>query len=77
MADLSVRVLNDDEEPLEGVRVGIEFTELTRGMAHEHTDKEGYAYFRSYKEGPIEIFLDGRSYGEYHYGDGESINLIK
>ncbi len=77
MADLSVRVLDDDEEPLEGIRVGIEFTELTRGMAHEHTDREGYAYFSDYEEGPIRIFLDGKNYGEHYYSDGESINITK
>jgi len=77
MADLSIRVLNDDEEPLEGIRVGIEFTELTRGMAHEHTDGEGYAYFSDYDEGPIRVYLDGKNYGQHHYRDGESIDITR
>ena len=77
MADLSIRVLDDDEEPLEGIRVGIEFTELTRGMAHEHTDRDGYAYFNNYEEGPIRVYLDGKNYGEYHYSDGDSIDITR
>ena len=77
MADLEVRVLNEDEEPLEGIRVGIEFLEGIRGMTHEHTDREGVAYFKGYDEGPIRVYLDGKNYGEYHYRDGESIDITK
>lgn len=77
MADLEIRVLGEDEEPLEGIRVGIEFTELTRGMAHEHTDGEGRAYFSDYEEGPIRVYLNGKNYGEYHYRNGESIDITK
>ena len=77
MADLEIRVLNEDEEPLEGIRVGIEFTDVIRGMAHEHTDSEGIAYFNDYEEGPVRVYLDGKNYGEYHYRDGERINITK
>ena len=77
MADLSIRVLNEDQEPLEGIRVGIEFTELTRGMAHEHTDSEGCVNFKGYDKGPIRFYLDSKNYGKYHYRDGESIDITK
>ena len=77
MADLSIRVLNDDEEPLEGIGVGIEFTELIRGMAHESTDDEGYAYFSGYDEGPIRVYLDGKNCGKYNYVDGDNIDITK
>ncbi len=78
MADLSVRVLDDDEEPLEGVSVRIEFTEFHRGMSGtEDTDSDGYAYFRGYEEGPIKLYIDHKDYGEHSYSDGESINITK
>ena len=77
MADLEIRVLNEDQEPLEGIEVGVEFTELTRGMAHEQTDGDGIAVFRGYEEEPIRVYLDGKNYGKHYYGDGDSINITR
>lgn len=78
MADLSVRVLNDDEEPLKGIPVRIEFTSQCRGMTGtEYTDSDGYAYFSNFEEGDINLYIDHKNYGGYRYSDGESINVTK
>jgi len=78
MADLSVRVLNDDGESLSGISVRLEFTELTRGMSvTEETDGDGCAYFSGYKEGPIKVYLNHKNYGEYDYRDGDDIDITK
>lgn len=78
MADLSVRVLNDDGEPLEGIPVRLGFKGLTRGMSDtEDTDSEGYAYFRGYDEGPIKVYVNHKNYGDYDYRDGDSIDITR
>lgn len=78
MADLTIRVLNNDQNPLEGISVRIEFTPWDRGMSGtEHTDGDGYANFSGYDEGPIKVYLDHSPYEEYHYKDGETIDITK
>ena len=78
MASFDIRVVNDDEEPLEGVRVRLEFTSALRGMADEDsTDSDGIASFSGYDEGEIRVYLDGTNYGEYQYEDGEEITITK
>ncbi len=77
MATFEVRVVNDDDEGIEGVGVGLEFTSLVRGMVHEETDSEGIAYFDGYDEGEINIYIDGHSYGTFYYEDGEQVTITK
>ena len=78
MASFEVRVVDDDQEGLKGVRVKLEFLSLTRGMsAAEYTDSDGSAYFDGYDEGDIEVYIDGSSYGKYYYEDGGSITITK
>lgn len=73
-----VRVVNDDDEGLEGIRVRLEFTELSRGISdEEYTDPEGSAYFEDYDEGPVKIYINGRDFGEYLYEDGSCITINK
>ena len=77
MASFEVRVL-DDQKGLKGVRVRLEFVSSTRGMsASEYTDSDGSANFNDYDEGDIEVYIDGSSYGGYHYEDGGSITITK
>jgi hypothetical protein len=78
MAVLGICVIGEDEEPLKGVRVKLEFTGLARGMSDEkRTDSEGMAFFHGYEEGPVRIYLNGTSYGGYYYEDGDKINIWK
>jgi hypothetical protein len=78
MASFDIRVINDDEEPLEGIRVKIEFTSALRGMSdEERTDSDGLVSFSGYDEGEIRVYLDGANYGEYQYEDGEEITITK
>jgi hypothetical protein len=76
MASFEVRVVNDDQEGVESVRVVLEFTSLLRGMSsEEYTDSDGSAYFDDYDEGEIKVYLDGSNYGTYHYEDGGCITI--
>jgi len=76
MASFSVRVVDDEQEPISGARVVLGFTSILRGMtAEEYTDSEGYAYFGGYDEGEVEVFIRGSSYGDYSYRDGDSITI--
>ena len=73
-----VRVVNQDDEGLEGLRVCLEFTDLTRGMTDdEYTDLQGSAYFDGYDEGPVRIYVDGRDSGEYYYENGGCVTLTR
>jgi len=73
-----VRIVNDDDEGLEGVRVSLEFTDLSRGMSDdEYTDSEGSAFFEGFDEGPVRIYINGHNYGEFLYEDGACITLNK
>ncbi len=78
MASFEVRVVNNDQDRLNGVRVRLGFKGLTRGMSsEEHTDSDGSAYFSGYEEGDITVYIDGRDYGTYYYEDGGSITITK
>jgi len=78
MASFEVRVVNDDEKGLSGVRVRLSFKGLTRGIApEEYTDSDGSAYFIGYEEGDIAVYIDGRDCGSYYYEDGGSITITK
>lgn len=78
MASFEVRVVNDDQKGLKGVRVRLSFKGLTRGMSsEEYTDSDGSAYFDGYEKGDITVYIDGRDYGSYYYVDGGSITVTK
>ena len=78
MASFDVHVVNEDQEDLKGVRVVLEFTGPLRGITGaEYTDSYGHAEFDGHKEGEVEIFIDGKSYGTYSYEDGGSITITK
>lgn len=79
-----VHVVNDDQEPVRGVAVALEIT--TTGILsssaitpREYTDSDGQAFFdlKNWDDWypTDEIFLDGHSYGEYPFGDGESVTI--
>ncbi len=73
-----VRVLNDDGDGIDGVRVVLSFTDPTRGQTDaEHTDSDGCAEFSGYDDGEVKVFLDGASYGTYDYRDGDSITITR
>jgi hypothetical protein len=76
MASFSVRVLNDMNAPVIGIRVILEFP-LQPFMikAEEYTDKNGYAIFYGYDNDEIEIMVNGNNFGRYYYCDGEGITL--
>lgn len=72
-----VHVVDENDEPWEGVEVALEFHGLDRGMSEDvFTDEDGMAEFEDYEEGSITVFLDGEDFGEYYYEDGTSITLM-
>lgn len=76
MASFEIQVVNDDQDGVEGVRVKLEFTSLTRGMSDdEYTDSDGSVHFDGYEEGEIRVYLDGSDYGTFKYEDGGAITI--
>jgi len=74
----TVRVVNDDQEGMKGVRVKLEFTDLTRGLSTaEYTDSDGCADFSGYDDGEVEVYLDGSASGTYTYRDGDEVTITR
>ena len=78
MPAFEIRVVDRDQKGIRGARVRLEFMSLARGMsATETTDSDGLAYFESYDEGKIRVYIDGSNRGEYYYRYGDSITITK
>lgn len=78
MASFTVQVVNDEQSGVGSARVVLSFTSPIRGMtAEEYTDPSGHAYFDGYEEGEVQVLIDGSSYGDYSYRDGDSITITK
>lgn len=71
-----VYVVNENGDPKEGVKVGI-FPPLISlsTWQEEYTNENGHAEFNDDFDHEVEVFLDGKSYGRYHYKDGAGITL--
>jgi hypothetical protein len=73
-----VRVVDDEDEALEGVRVVLSFTETTRGQTDPlRTDSEGCAEFDGYEDGEVKVFLDGEDCATCDYVDGDEITVTR
>jgi hypothetical protein len=60
MAIYTIRVINKNEEPLKGVRVKVDFQELTTSNPNEvYTDADGIASLEVCGEGVGIVYLDG------------------
>ena len=74
----SVRVVDDDQKGVSGIRVTLEFTDVLRGMSSEvYTDDDGYAEFDGYADGEVVVYVDGSSAGTYQYEDGGSVTITR
>ena len=74
----SVRVVDDDQKGVSGIRVRLEFTDFVRGMSNEeYTDSDGYAEFDGYEDGEVVVYVDGGNAGTYQYEDGGSITVTR
>ncbi len=74
----SVRVVDDDQKGVSGIRVTLEFTDVLRGMSGEvYTDADGYAEFGGYDDGEVVVYVDGSNFGTYQYEDGGSITVTR
>ena len=82
MSDLSIHVLNNREEPLRGIKVGLEyisrvldgnrFVDVCEGWGGEaRTDEDGYAHFNDFKGGLIVVYLNGKFAGRNHINRGD------
>jgi len=75
----TIRVVDDEDEGIGGVRVKVSFLDRLKGkaIAEQKTDSDGYADFEGDEEGEIEVFLNGTSYGTYEYAEGDEITIEK
>ncbi len=72
----TVRVVNDEDEPVEGAVARISFTIPLRGISpEERTDDDGLSEFGDYDNGEITVYVDGRSVGSFYYEDVEEITV--
>lgn len=72
----TVRVIDDDQDPVEGARVMISFTSMLRGHSTtEYTDSEGRAEFSDYEDGEINVFVNGDNVGTHYYKDDDEITI--
>jgi len=71
----SVRVVDEDGNPREGVRIYSHYGILHGGHA-EYTDEEGWATFEpSGDYTSVEIMINGDSQGEYSISDSETFSF--
>lgn len=79
MSVFTIRVVDDEDEGIGGVRVKVSFLDRQKGksMAEQKTDSDGYADFDGDDEGEIDVFLNGTSYGTYEYAEGDEITIEK
>ncbi len=72
----TVRVINQEGDPIEGVEVRISFTIPIRGISpEERTDPDGRAEFGPYDDGEIRVYVDGSNQDNYHYSEGDEITI--
>ena len=77
MVDFRVRVITAKQQPVEGVRVVMEFTKLTLDTIRRvFTDTNGYAHFEEQAEGEVNISVMGTKYGTYQCLNGTSITVV-
>ena len=77
MSTFTIRVVDDEDEGIGGVRVRVSFLDSNRSDSDAKTDSDGYADFDGDDEGEIEVFLNGTNYGSYEYSEGDEITIEK
>lgn len=71
----SVKVVDADGDPQEGVRVYSNFG-ILHGGHEEYTNEDGWAeFYASGDFSTVEIILDGDRQGEYGLSDGETYSF--
>ena len=71
----SIRVINDDGDPVGGIDVAASFG-IFHGMIEETTNDDGWAEFEASGDYvSAELFVDGRSKGEHALSDGETFSF--
>jgi hypothetical protein len=76
MASFSIKVINDKDMPVSGIKVSLDFPEEPFSASiFQYTDKYGFVQFFGYEKGEIEVFVNGDSFGYHYYNDGEGITL--
>ncbi|MDP2816039.1 MAG: hypothetical protein Q8O19_05110 [Rectinemataceae bacterium] len=76
MGMFSVRVVNEDGDPVKSARVSVDFG-LLRGQSTEYTDENGWAEF-SNLDGDLvtgEFYVNGESQGDHSTHDGDSYSF--
>jgi hypothetical protein len=71
----SVRVVDNDGDPKEGVRVMANFG-ILHGHLIELTDQDGWAEFEPAGDyTSVEIFVDGENQGDHSVEDGDTFSF--
>ncbi|MCX7736818.1 MAG: hypothetical protein N2319_08895 [Candidatus Kapabacteria bacterium] len=76
MLEFTVKVINNDNLPVESAKVELRFIEspLLNSIIL-FTDKFGEAIFWGYDRGGDELFINDKFYGLYYYNLGEGITV--
>jgi len=74
MAEFSVRVLNSENKPRRGVRVGANFGVL-RGSSSGYTDSDGWAILSMGDNATAEIYVEGKTQGKHYITDGDKFSF--
>ncbi len=77
MSTFSIRVVDDEDEGIGGVRVRASFLDSKRSDSDGKTDSDGYVDLEGDDEGEVEVFLNNTSYGTYEYSEGDEITIEK
>jgi hypothetical protein len=71
-----VFVVDDDGDPVAGVRVRVQFTSILRGYIEAYADDDGHAEFdEDVNPGEAMIYVRGESFGPYNIDDGDGYTV--
>lgn len=74
MAEFSIRVLDSNGDPREGVGVQI-YYDINFTGDKKRTDEDGWVTFTNYDHRPGEIWVDGEDMGHHSLSDGRTYSF--
>jgi hypothetical protein len=74
MGDFSVRVMDDDGDPIEDVGVMIDYG-ILHGNDEKRTDSDGWVEFHNHGDIPGTIWVHGHNMGDHSLADGKTYSF--
>jgi hypothetical protein len=76
MGTFSIRVVNENGDPMEGITVLVSFG-IWNGHSEEFTDNDGWVEFDNLNDDLThgEIYVNGNKQGDYSTGSGDSYSF--